>query len=603
MPGFRNILRRLIRRSDGPESTNSDNKPIIDEAPEPINSEPVSLDIPDPESRELSNRIPDLELSTGPVASAPSPEPEVVLAGAGIGASDRSAQLPDAAPYVEFGEPPGAATGVDDDVLYHDHLLLECPYCGFQDQRVGGRCEKCGQVIIRLPSWAQKRRQNWFSRRLSLRRILIASAIALFIVFVIWIQYPFTPDPVVLFKNIASQLTIDSGPGSWSVIGRDLRHSRFVETGHPPPVGDIIWQGYVSDPISAEPVGQRANIYLSSANGIYPLAEGSGQIREGWEGDTPGRITAAPAIIETYLYFGSTDRTVNSWDAFTGDPRWSFVAEDIVEVAPVVAQGLLYISSGDGWVYALDAARGHLVWQKQLDSNASAAVAFHEGKIILGDDRGTVYILSARTGQEWFRYRARRAITGSPVISDDGERVYFAAGGELYAVKARKREIPGLYQFKRIWAQLWLWHVPGIPRPSGQQGGLWRFTPDNPLLGLKNSPAIAGDDLYAGGHDHNMYALDAVSGDLKWTFRAKDAIWSSPLIVKDHLIFGDDSGALYALNRADGELIWEVDLKNGIRISPSLINDLLIVRTRNGAVYAIGNCATPERVNAPNCVR
>ena len=500
----------------------------------------------------------------------------------------------------EFDAPPPPATNgarAAAGVAADSHLVMDCPYCGMPEQHIGSRCDKCQQVIIRLPSWAQRRRQNWFTRRLSFRRILSAVVLALLIVFVIWINYPFAPNPLILFKNVQSQLTIDSGPGNWTVSGQNLQHNRYVQEGPPPPQGIIEWQHReVANPLAAEAVGERANIYIGSADGIFPLnLRDQGHKREGWEGETDGRITAAPALIDTYLYFGSTDHTVNSWDAFTGESRWTFKAADTVDTAPIVAQGLLYISSGKGWIYALDAVSGDEIWSAQLSNNASAAPALYEGRLLVGDDKGIVYILSARTGQEFSRYRTPRGVTGSPVISADGEHAYFAAGGDLYAISARRREIPGLYQFKQVWAQLWIWQVPGVPRPPGQQGGLWRFGPENPLLGIKSSPALADGILYAGGHDHNLYAIDAATGKLAWEepFQAAGAIWASPLVVKDRVIFGDVvDGAegfpsLYALDRDDGELLWRITLDGNVRIAPTLINGKLIVRTDDGTVYAI----------------
>ena len=641
MPGFKDIFRRFTRRSgDAPtdpvvsdrteinprsgEFIHDPGSSVIDEVSHGDSSRAVN--VPD-ERAVFPDRISQLQPSVEPAAAdpqilnnagalatnatelppqpppMPSPPPETGPVFTAAGARN----LPSAAAGADHGVYAGSSqTAVldvaDDDVLFHDHLLLECPYCGQPDQRVGARCERCTGVIVRLPTWAQRRRRNWIARRLSLRRIILASIVALFIVFVVWVNYPFAPNPVVFFKNTQSKLTIDSGPGSWSVVGRDLRHSRYVEVGPPPPAGNIKWDSFVIEPLNAEPVAQRSNIYLSSANGVYPLAADTGNIREGWEGDTAGRITGAPVVYESYLYFGSTDHTINGWNAFNGDPLWSFTAEDTVEVAPVLSQGLVYVSSGEGWVYALDAVNGALIWSKQLDSNASAAVTVHEGKLLVGDDKGILYILSARTGQEWFRYRTPRAVTGSPVVSSDGERAYFAAGGELYAINARNREIPGLYQFKQVWAQLWLWQVPGVPRPQGQQGGLWRFTPENPLLGIKSSPALADTtrtgqqlaqqgtpepELYVGGHDHNMYAINPVDGNLNWTFTAADAIWASPVVVKDRLLFGDDSGNLYSLDRSTGVLDWKLPLGDSIKIPPTIIGDLLIVRTANGSVYAI----------------
>ena len=150
---------------------------------------------------------------------------------------------------------------------------------------------------------------------------------------------------------------------------------------------------------------------------------------------------------------------------------------------------------------------------------------------------------------------------------------------------------PGLYQFKKVWAQLWLWQVPGVPRPPGQQGGLWRFSPENPLQGIYSAPALADDEdgsvLYAGGYDHNMYALDAVTGARVWTFAAADSISASPVVIKDRLIFGDDAGNLYSLKRHDGSLDWKVNVGSAVSIPPMLSNELLIVRTADGNIYGI----------------
>jgi outer membrane protein assembly factor BamB len=122
------------------------------------------------------------------------------------------------------------------------------------------------------------------------------------------------------------------------------------------------------------------------------------------------------------------------------------------------------------------------------------------------------------------------------------------------------------------------------------------------LLGVKSSPAIAGDSLYVGGHDHNMYAINAIDGNLRWSFQAGEAIWAPPLVIKDRLIFGDGDGSLYSLIRETGEPEWHLSLGSPIKVAPTLVNDLLIVRTVDGSVYAIGDCSTPQRGNAPGCL-
>ena len=586
----------------------------------PPASTPAGPLLPPPEFAPPELRPPELtspELRPPELASPGLAPPELAPEHTPITVPPAPDSIPDRAGDAPIPPPPGAPddagdaadddAGADadddagraDDTASDDPMLLICPYCGRPEQRVGSRCERCNGVIVRLPVWAQRRRRNWLSRRLSWRRIIAACFIVLLILFVVWINYPFAPNPVVLFKNIQGQMTIDDSPGAWSVAGRDLRHSRNVQLGPPPPRPTIVWENddVPPPPLNSEPVARRNDIYVGSASGIYPLKENNGNLREEWQGNTPGRVTAAAAVAETSLFFGSTDHTVNAWDALNGDVRWSFPADDTVEVAPVVSGGLVYISSGRGQVYALDAHNGNLIWQEQLDSNASAAVAIHDGKLFVGDERGIFYILSARTGQERFRYRTSRAVSGSPVVSADGQRVYFASGGQLYAIDAQAREVPGLYQFKQIWAQLWLWQVPGVPRPRGQQGDIWRFTPDNPLQGISSSPALAEDDdnghkiLYAGAHDHYLYALNAthsaVDDRLLWTYEAEEAIWASPLVVKDRVIFGDVAGNVYSVDRITGELDWRIDLGASVRIAPIVSNGLLVVRTDDGVIHGI----------------
>ena len=576
MAGFGNILRRITGRLREQEAT-----------PSPAEM-PGAVSAPGPDLPPGPPAVAGQEgLSFGSEAA---PAPTVELPGALV-AEPAGPNPVRSNPVASTPVDVGPTRLTDDDAIAEDSLLSNCPYCGQANQRIGTRCQRCSRVVVRLPAWAQHRRHNWLLSRISWKRIIFSAAVSLFLVFVIWLNYPFAPNPVILLKKIQSQMTADVGPGVWTVSGRDLRNSRNMEVGFPPPRGELVWNNFISEPLASESVAQHANVYVGSANGMYKLAEHDGRIREGWDGATPGRITGAAAVVESYLFFGSTDHTVNAWNSLNGDTWWSFPAEDTVEVAPVVSDGLVYISSGKGWLYALDAQSGSAIWRTQLDSNASASVAVHDGRLFVGDDKGIFYILSARTGQEWFRYRTLKTIAGAPVISADGARAYFPSSGQLYAVSAEEREVPGLYQFKKVWAQLWLWQVPGVPRPPGQQGGLWRFSPENPLQGIFSSPALAdGDDgsvLYVGGYDHKMYALDAVDGAELWTFLADDAIHASPLIVKDRLIFGDDSGNLYSLNRRDGSLDWRISLSSAVKIPPTLSNELLIVRTNDGNIYGI----------------
>ena len=213
MAGIGDIFRRFTRRSRAPEPGPAE---TFEAAPDIAPPDPPDLAPPEPLAWEHEDDAPEPDL-------APPPDD---LRGPLVGEPLSSQPAFDDPPLREsVGSPPFESTtsvpadnrddgmvGVldaplvevpDDDALVDDPLVLVCPYCGAEGQRVGSRCgnERCNRVIVRLPPWAQHRRHNWFMRRLSWRRIATACVVALLIVFVIWVNYPFAPDPVVLFKK------------------------------------------------------------------------------------------------------------------------------------------------------------------------------------------------------------------------------------------------------------------------------------------------------------------------------------------------------------------------------------------------------------------
>ncbi|MEO1247077.1 MAG: PQQ-binding-like beta-propeller repeat protein [Pseudomonadota bacterium] len=94
----------------------------------------------------------------------------------------------------------------------------------------------------------------------------------------------------------------------------------------------------------------------------------------------------------------------------------------------------------------------------------------------------------------------------------------------------------------------------------------WAFAFPNALR-ARSQPGIAGGGLYIGGQDGTVYALNAKSGCLRWTFRAtaevRTAVVVSPWEASDEsaeptLYFGDLLARAYAVNAVTGELKWSV---------------------------------------------
>jgi polyvinyl alcohol dehydrogenase (cytochrome) len=104
-------------------------------------------------------------------------------------------------------------------------------------------------------------------------------------------------------------------------------------------------------------------------------------------------------------------------------------------------------------------------------------------------------------------------------------------------------------------------------------------------------PTVAGGRLYVGSQNGTVYALDAASGCVAWTFAAHGGVRASVSIgrrgsgrlVSYAAYFSDQKGFVYALDAASGRQLWtrKVDDHPLVRLtgSPALYDDRLYVPT------------------------
>ncbi len=119
----------------------------------------------------------------------------------------------------------------------------------------------------------------------------------------------------------------------------------------------------------------------------------------------------------------------------------------------------------------------------------------------------------------------------------------------------------------------------------------WRFKAGG---AVGSSPAIANGIIYFASHDGNFYALDAASGKTKWTFKTggekrfsgkhlhgqepADSLFvdqwdfwlSSPVVYQGKVYFGSGDGNLYALNAAKGTEVWKFKTDGIIHSAPAI---------------------------------
>ena len=71
--------------------------------------------------------------------------------------------------------------------------------------------------------------------------------------------------------------------------------------------------------------------------------------------------------------------------------------------------------------------------------------------------------------------------------------------------------------------------------------------------------AAVGDLVYFGSSaDHKVYALDAATGQQRWSFFTGGPVRLAPTVWQDKVFVGSDDGFVYCLKADNGELIWKI---------------------------------------------
>lgn len=106
-----------------------------------------------------------------------------------------------------------------------------------------------------------------------------------------------------------------------------------------------------------------------------------------------------------------------------------------------------------------------------------------------------------------------------------------------------------------------------------------------------SSPTVANGIVYIASHKNNtsgasnelMYAFDASTGAIRWTFTAGDATQAA--VDNGVVYFGSADGHLYARDAMTGAKVWTFTSANGIGNPPTIVNG--VVYFAAGDVYAL----------------
>jgi outer membrane protein assembly factor BamB len=277
------------------------------------------------------------------------------------------------------------------------------------------------------------------------------------------------------------------------------------------------------DVFLSSPVVAGDAVYFGSGDGnFYALAADSGALR--WKFQTGNVVHASPAVAGGLVYVGSWDSYFYALDAATGTPRWRFkTGEDPVisnqvgiQSSAVVAGGVVYFGCRDSNLYALDAASGTRRWSFSTHGSwVVSSPAVRDGVVYFAtSDSATVHALDAATGEPRYALSfGHWPFFSSPALA--GDYLYIGShAGKLLAIDLKQHQLA--WSFVTEGARQNAAAVTTLQGAPDYEAVFGDFFYDDMVSGAKrmfgvgavlSSPAVAGDTVYFGSWDGQLYAV------------------------------------------------------------------------------------------------
>lgn len=355
------------------------------------------------------------------------------------------------------------------------------------------------------------------------------------------------------------------------------------------------------DPDFASPVLADGRLYLSlkkrtrgRTNGVAAFNPITG--KKLWQFETEMAVNHTPAYFNGVLCVAAMGGRVHGVEAATGKEVWR---HDLIDsdgrfsyCAPAVH---------DGWFYAgvmrrfakLRPSDGHVEWEGPVGNadndwiSSYGSPAVGSGKVVMAGhfSRGdSLSVLREADGSKVGGHRADGGMLGSASIAND--RILFTSTKSILRCVALDDG-----------RELWNTQLGG----GGSDANWSATTPAVKVTG--NGQGI----VVAGSGDGRMSAVDLADGKVFWThvsnagvfkmspYRRDDRpLLSSPTIAGEQVFFGSADGNVYGVDLQTGKQVWSHAIGVPVMSTPLVSGNVLSIAAYDGRLYAF----TASRTNA-----
>src|SRR3989344_23794 len=332
------------------------------------------------------------------------------------------------------------------------------------------------------------------------------------------------------FQQIFNELPTTGSIISFSVFNNGIVYFSSLDThvyALDAETGEMLWKFKTGGPVVSTPLIHRDRIYFGSNNGNFYCLELDGKLI--WKKNTGNIIVSSPIGIGDKIFIGNGAGYFFCFSS-GGDELWKFRTGDGIMAIPSTANGMIFVASYDKSVYALD-LEGNLHWKFTPGERSSVALVMSDGKNIFSANK-----------RSWDKEPCAKNF-----------RLYCASyDNHLYCL-----DIAGYV--------------------------LWKFN-----CGTSVPGGIGGDNstVYVGTISGLIYAIDALSGNEKWSFRTGGMITSGAEIKDGRGYFTSFDQKLYCLSEK-GEKLWDFMTGGPIVSRPFLAGNKIYFGSSDTLFYCI----------------
>ena len=256
-------------------------------------------------------------------------------------------------------------------------------------------------------------------------------------------------------------------------------------------------------------------------------------------------------VVPKKWQLGLPQRVRVAWQTSVREKKDSDHASIFAGVA--VGEDMVYVGGHGHFLWALHKETGKIVWKVDLDASPSCTPLYvsknqfdNKAHLFVCNQEGLLMALDAQTGALQWKYQTTAPTYGKPLFvkaANEADAVpmalFLSQEGTLYALNAHNGEKQWEYNQS-------FFDVTDVRNDA--------------------SPVIQDQIVYAGLPNGRVVALEADTGEEKWSKVIKDSSTSfsvvrTPVVVGDVVYVSAYGMGLYALDRTTGSVLWFYGLK------------------------------------------